>query len=194
MILRKIRSSIGLMKTKYLYPKHIQISGNVKISGIPIFLFHDNGKLILGHNVSIKSNPRTYHLHMYTPAKFMADRRNAVIEIGDNTRVNGSCIHAYKKISIGKNCLIAANCQIFDGNGHDLSFPDVKKRINTTGGVKEIRIEDNVWIGINSIILPGVAIGYGSVIAAGSVVSKDIPPMCIAGGNPAKIIRQYEDD
>jgi acetyltransferase-like isoleucine patch superfamily enzyme len=85
--------------------------------------------------------------------------------------------------------LIAANCQIFDGNGHDISFPDVGNRINTTGASKPIVIEDNVWIGANSIILPGVTIGRGSVISANSVVTKDVPPMVIAGGNPAIIIK-----
>lgn len=51
-------------------------------------------------------------------------------------------------------------------------------------------INDNVWIGMNAIILPGVTIGKGAVIAAGSVVTKDVPPYSLVGGNPAKIIRQ----
>jgi len=87
--------------------------------------------------------------------------------------------------------LIAANCQIFDGNGHDISFPDVENRINSKGASKPIVIEDSVWVGANSIILPGVTIGRGSVISANSVVIKDIPPMVVAGGNPAKIIKDY---
>ena len=120
----------------------------------------------------------------------MADRENAVIKIGENTRIHGTCIHAYKSIEIGKNCLIAANCQIFDGNGHDLSFENVHNRINTIGESKEIIIEDSVWLGTGVIVLPGVKIGMGSVIAANSVVHKDIPSMVIAGGNPVKEIMQ----
>ncbi len=96
-----------------------------------------------------------------------------------------------QKISIGKNCLIAANCQIFDGSGHDLSFSEVANRINTIGDAKPIIVEDNVWIGANCIILPGVRIGQGSVISAGSVVHKDIPEMCVAAGNPVKVVKQY---
>ena len=192
-ISRKIKSLLGMFKTKYFYKQHITLKGKVNVSGIPILIFRENGRLVLGNNVSLKSNKNTYHLHMYAPVKLMADRKDAVIEIGDNTRINGSCIHAYKKISIGKNCLIAANCQIFDGNGHDLSFPDVGNRINTVGDAREIRIEDNVWIGANSMVLPGVTIGYGAVIAAGSVVHKDIPRMCLAGGNPVQIIKRFED-
>jgi len=121
----------------------------------------------------------------------MADRDGAIIKIGDNTRIHGSCIHARRNIQIGKNCLIAANSQIFDCSGHDLAFDNVEERINTTGPAKEIVINDNVWIGINTIILPGITIGRGSIIAAGSVVVKDIPPMCLAGGNPARVIKRY---
>ncbi|WP_425430495.1 DapH/DapD/GlmU-related protein [Chitinophaga niastensis] len=78
-----------------------------------------------------------------------------------------------------------------DGNGHDLSFPDVSNRINTHGTVKPVSIADNVWIGTNVVILPGVNIGEGSIISANSVVHKDIPAMSIAGGNPAVVIKQY---
>lgn len=191
MIIRKIKSLIGLLLVKYYHSKHIILMGKINISGIPLFVFKFNGKLILGDNVHLKSNKRSYHLNMHSPVKIMVDKKNSLIEIGDNTRINGSCIHANKRIMIGKNCLIAANCQIIDGNGHDLSFPDVENRINTFGDAKEIIIEDNVWVGANSIILPGVKIGYGSVIAAGSVVVKSIPPMSVAGGNPAKVIKDY---
>ena len=121
----------------------------------------------------------------------MADRPNAKIVIGENTRFHGSCIHAYKSITIGKNCLIAANCQIIDGNGHDISFPDASNRINTIGSSKEVIIGDNVWLATGVVVLPGVTIGNGSIITANSVVHIDVPPMVIAGGNPIKIIRRY---
>ena len=87
--------------------------------------------------------------------------------------------------------MIAANCQIFDCNGHDLSFSDPVNRINTTGTSKPVNIMDNVWIGADSIILPGVTIGEGAVIAAHSVVTKDVPAMVVAGGNPAQIIKSH---
>ncbi len=188
----KIKSLWGYFLVRYINHKHIRIKGYVNVSGIPSLYFRNNGKLVLGKNVSLKSNRKSYHLNMHSPVKIMADRDGAVIEIGDNTRINGSCIHAYKKIVIGKNCLIAANCQIFDGSGHDLSFPDVENRINTVGEAKEIIVEDYVWIGANCIILPGVRIGKGSVISAGSVVHKDIPPMCLAAGNPVQIIKHFD--
>ena len=121
----------------------------------------------------------------------MADRDGAQIIIGEETRIHGSCVHAYGSITIGKRCLIAGNCQIFDGNGHDLSIPDVKNRIHTTGGSKPVVIEDDVWLGSGVTVLPGVTIGQGTVVSAGSIVTQSLPALCVAGGNPAKVIKQF---
>ncbi len=170
----------------------ITLKGKIFLAGIPLIDIRDNCRLIINDNVTLTSRNEGYHLNMHSPVKLMADRDNAVIYIGENTRIHGSCIHAYKSISIGKNCLVAANCQIIDGNGHDLSFANIENRINTKGIAKKIVIEDNVWIGTNSIILPGVTIGMGSVISANSVVHKNIPSMVVAGGNPAVIIKEYK--
>lgn len=159
----------------------------------PYVYIHKNAKLIIGNNVTINSSNNGYHLNMFNRCKLMADKPGAIIEIGDNTRFHGSCIHAYKKVQIGKNCLIAANCQIIDGNGHDISFPDVENRINTKGDSKDVIIEDNVWLGTGVVVLPGVTIGYGSIISANSVVHTNIPPMVVAGGNPIKIIKKFEE-
>lgn len=121
----------------------------------------------------------------------MADRAGARIEIGDDSRLNGVCIHAFKSVVIGRQCLIAANCQIFDGNGHDLAFPNVEIRGMTSGAAEPIIIEDSVWIGANSIILPGTRIGRGSIVAANSVVRGTIPSMVVWGGNPAVLLKDF---
>jgi len=192
MIFRKLRSFYGTKKVTFLFRKHITLQGKVNVFGSPTLVFKNGGRAIIGNNVYLKSNKENYHLNMHSPVKLMADRPGALIEIGENTRINGACIHAYKKITIGKNCLIAANCQIFDGNGHDLSMDDVYNRVNTIGDAKKIVIEDAVWLGANVIVMPGVHIGKGSVIAAGSVVVKDIPKMSVAGGNPAKVLKSFE--
>ena len=69
--------------------------------------------------------------------------------------------------------------------------PDPDKRSATYG--RPIVIEDKVWIGINSTILPGVKIGYGAIIGAGSVVTKDVPAMAVVAGNPARIIKTIKN-
>ena len=170
----------------------IKFGKKVSVYPMPRLIIRKNCRVIIGNNVTLNSANSGYHLNMHSKIKIMADRHGATIRIGDNCRIHGACIHAYKSISIGANCLIAANCQIFDGNGHDISFSDVANRINTKGGSKDVIIEDNVWLGANVIVMPGVHIGYGSVISAGSVVCDDIPPMCLARGNPAQVIKSYE--
>jgi maltose O-acetyltransferase len=59
---------------------------------------------------------------------------------------------------------------------------------------RPVIIEDDVWIGINVILLPGLTVGRGAIVAAGSVVTKDVPPDAIVGGNPARVIRSRGDD
>lgn len=90
-------------------------------------------------------------------------------------------------ISIGNGVRIAAHCMIIAGNHR---FEDTSKPIHGQGiEPKPIVIEDDVWIGGSVNIIAGVTIGHGSVIGAGSVVTKDIPPMSVAVGAPAKIIK-----
>ena len=111
-----------------------------------------------------------------------------------------------KPITIGKGCFIQQCCTFFGRGGitigndvfigpkvnlitinHDLN---PENRSATYG--RPIVIEDKVWIGINSTILPGVHIGYGAIVGAGSVVTKDVPPMTVVAGNPARFIKEIE--
>ncbi|MEY3221354.1 MAG: hypothetical protein RLZZ203_210 [Cyanobacteriota bacterium] len=113
---------------------------------------------------------------------------NTSIYIGENTYIApGVCIAGQGDIHIGKNCLIAANSGIY-ANNHvftDLSLP-VKQQGTTREG---IIIEDDCWLGHGVTVLDGVKIGKGSIIGAGAVVSKNIPPYSIAVGVPAKVIK-----
>lgn len=111
-----------------------------------------------------------------------------------------------KPVTIGKRCFIQQCCTFFGRGGitigddvfigpkvnlitinHD---PDPDNRSATFG--RPIVIEDKVWIGIASTILPGVRLGYGAIVGAGSVVTKDVPPMTVVAGNPARIIKTIE--
>ncbi|MEE3145695.1 MAG: acyltransferase [Bacteroidota bacterium] len=168
--------------------KRIELGKNVRFFCAPSIIIKDGGTLKIGDNVTINSDNHGYHVNMYKPCKLLIDRSGGSINIGKNTRIHGSCIHAYEEITIGENCLIAANCQIIDGNGHDLSLQNPENRIHTKGESNPIIIEDHVWIATNVVVLPGVKIGKGSVITANSVVHKNIPPGVIAGGNPIQVI------
>jgi acetyltransferase-like isoleucine patch superfamily enzyme len=176
------------------WQSNVVLEGKVTLLGVPLIDIRKGSKLILGNGVILTSRNRGYHLNIQAPVKLFADRPGAEIRIGDETRIAGSCIHAQRSITIGKRCLIAGNCQIIDANGHDLSFPNVENRMSTAGWSYPVVIEDDVWIGTNTVVLPGVRIGRGSVIGANSVVSANIPAMVVARGNPAEVVLDYRLD
>ena len=113
------------------------------------------------------------------------------ISIDEGTFINHNCVILDEaKVIIGKNVRIAPNVGIYTVN-------HVKEPIKRKEGyefAKTITIEDNVWIGGNSAVLPGVTIGENSIIGAGSVVNKDIPRNVIAAGNPCKVIKNLTED
>ena len=112
---------------------------------------------------------------------------NAVLEIGHKSYINhDSEIRCRERITIGNNVSIAYNVLIQDSDYHTTYDDNGNPKPQTF----PIVIEDNVWIGANVIILKGVTIGEGSIVAAGSVVTKSIPSYSLAGGNPARIIKQ----
>lgn len=112
------------------------------------------------------------------------------IEVGKNFFANYNCtIIDVAKVRIGDNCQMAPNVAIYTA-GHPV-HPDSRNSLYEYG--VEVTIGDNVWIGGNSVILPGVKIGSNTVIGAGSVVTKDIPDWVVAGGNPCKVIRKITE-
>ncbi len=113
------------------------------------------------------------------------------VHIGENVLVDDSTfIMAHEKIEIGKNTTIAAFCFITDFNH---SYKNGSVSVLEQGyETKPISIGKNVWIGTHCIVLPGIKIGDGSIIGAGSVVTHDVPENSIAVGNPARIVKKIK--
>lgn len=165
------------------------LSEDVRFIGQPLIELVEGARISIGRAVTLNSLSDDYHLNIHSSVKLMADRRGAEIEIGDLTRIHGSCIHAWNSVKIGRSCLIAANCQIMDANGHDLCLGEPSRRINSQDTPRPVTIGDAVWLGAHCIILPGVTVGRGSVIGAGSVVTHNIPAFTVAAGIPARVVK-----
>ncbi|RYU93726.1 acyltransferase [Emticicia agri] len=128
-------------------------------------------------------------------------RFGGIIKIGERCFVGeNSRIWSSSSVSIGNDVLISHNVHIVDTNAHELNHlerADGFFKIITVGHPIDkpnindapIILGDFVWINFNSIILKGVTVGEGAIIAAGSVVTRDVPPFTLVGGNPAKIIK-----
>lgn len=113
------------------------------------------------------------------------------IEVGKNFFANYNCtIIDVAKVKIGDNCFLASNVAIYTA-GHPVH--PVSRNSMYEYGV-EVVIGDNVWIGGNTVVVPGVHIGSNTVIGAGSVVTRDIPEWSIAVGNPCRVIRKITEE
>lgn len=113
---------------------------------------------------------------------FLIVNKNAILEIGSGYTNNNVEINCFKSIKIGDNVAISKNVIIRDSDSHVINN-------NTETMTRPIVIGNNVWIGIGAIILKGVTIGDGAIIAAGAVVNKDVPPRTLVGGVPAKVLK-----
>ena len=130
-------------------------------------------------------------------------RSNSFLTIGSNSAVGANTLFmCASEIAIGNNVLISFDCLIADNNAHSIFYQDRRSDLpNVLNAyskdwsnvcISPIIIEDDVWIGARSIILKGVCIGERSIVAAGSVVTKSVPPDCIVAGNPAKIVKYID--
>lgn len=109
------------------------------------------------------------------------------ITIGDNSGIGMSC-RLLSNVYLGSNVIMGPNC-FFCTKNHEYSRTDIPILQQGYQPVKEIIVGNDVWFGQSVIVLPGIKIGNGAIIGAGSVVTKDVPPYAIVGGNPAKIIK-----
>lgn len=112
---------------------------------------------------------------------------NARVYVGDNTYLaDFSNVLAIQEVNIGKNCAISWHVLFMDTSSHPFGY---KGEIPTTK-VAPIKVEDHVWIGCRAVILKGVNIGTGAIVANNAVVTKDVPPYTLVGGNPARVIKE----
>ena len=149
----------------------------VPIVGIPIERLKEYlGKIIFkhcGNNVNIGKGAR------------FGDGKNLVI--GNNSGLGLNC-KVPSNVIIGEDVMMGPNVTIF-GSNHNFERTDIPMRLQGMKAYKPVVIEDDVWIGSNTIIMPGLKINKGTIIGAGSVVTKEFPEYSIVAGNPARLIK-----
>lgn len=148
------------------------------------------GNVSIGDSVTIGSHPSPSFFSTY--AYLEARKASASISIGSRTSINNNfcAIAEHTSIVIGEDCLIGVNVEILDSDFHSLRFAE--RGVSKSESAQPVTVGDKVFLGSNVKILKGVNIGEGSVIANGTVVTKNIPSHVIAGGNPVRVIRALE--
>ncbi len=159
-----------------------------RVFGMPMIQKHRGSRIVLGKRVSLRSWQASNPLVPNHPVMLATRSRDAVLTIGDDTGLTGATVVAEERVEIGNRVLVGANAVIVDTDFHPLDPQE--RAVDICAGIhKPVVIEDDVFIGMHSIILKGVRIGKGSVVGAGSVVSADVPAGVIVAGNPARVVR-----
>lgn len=180
---------------KHYYALYFHIHGfpwqaDWKMHHRPILHSRTGSSIQIGKRLELVNNPVANPVGLIQPV-VISVFDGAVLIIGDDVGISGSSITVANRVEIGSNVLIGSGVLIVDNDMHPISPENRRYNLNDIQAAP-IYIGDNVFVGARSIILKGVVIGEGSIVGAGSVVTTDIPPNCIAAGNPAKIVKNIE--
>ncbi len=184
----------GSLKRSYKrkqFVRYAQFGENLEVGTISVCKADKPGLISLGN-----------HCRVYGALQSQGD---GTIRIGDHTCIyRKSVLGSVSSITVG-NCVIISNhVHIYDNNNHPTS-PKIRREMCKNGfdgdpwcwthaDSAPIVIEDNVWIGEYAAILKGVTIGTGAIVASHAVVTKDVPPYTIVAGNPARVVKEIEND
>ena len=181
---KRLSYFIGRIKfgiSRYSIPEYIYglwFSRNLTKHGITIV----TGRKPFPKIINEGGNIITENCQFYSGGRIEIGKKAELVR-GNGTYISrNTLIHSSESVKIGKNCRISWDVIIMDENGHE---------IPGTQNTKPIIIDDEVWIGCRSIILKGVHIGKGAVVAAGSVVTKNISAHTVVGGVPAQVLNKY---
>ena len=160
----------------------VEFLGPCKFIGRPKFKLYPKTKIIIGNNCEFISSHTDNLIGINRPCIISAFNAGTEIRIGENSGFSGTIIGAFAGVTIGSNVKCGANTLITDSDWH----PEDPR----SGKPSPIVIGDNVWLGVNSVVLKGVTIGANTVIGANSVVTKNIPANVVAVGNPCKVVKE----
>ena len=164
-----------------------------RLYGVPIIQKYRHSSMRFGPGLQLRSSVRSNPLGPNHPVILATLQEKARLEVGANFSITGGTLAATESIAIGNNVTVGVNSMIFDSDFHPL-VPDQRRLSSAGGRSAAVLIEDDVFIGLNCLVLKGVTIGRGSVIGAASVVTKDVPAGVIVAGNPARVVRELNPE
>jgi acetyltransferase-like isoleucine patch superfamily enzyme len=187
LLMRKIAAALVNKFSKWRHRNRMTMAVGPK-SVIDMWRFHpiDNNHVQIGQDSIVHCR-----VHFDCPG--------ARLVVGSRTYIGASTLIAAEEIVIGDDILVSWGVTIVDHNSHATEWPGRSSDVLDWGrghknwqhvACQPVRIENKAWIGFNAIILKGVTIGEGAIVAAGAVVTKDVPSYTVVAGNPAKVIRE----
>lgn len=179
--LGRVKKLIGNINYLRAYIWKVKLGKGAEFYGKTYFFKAGNSQIIIGKNCIFNSSVGSNWIGIDRPCMISTRMRGGRLIIGDNCGFSGTVIGAHKLIKLGDNVRCGANTLITDADWH-LDDPRASEPA-------DIIIENNVWLGVNCVVMKGVTIGENSVIGANSLVTKDIPANVVAAGNPCKVIK-----
>jgi acetyltransferase-like isoleucine patch superfamily enzyme len=168
----------------------IELGDGCVFYGRPIFRRERSSRIVVSQRSVFRSAAASNAAGLTRRCLIATLAEGAVLEIGRRCGMSATVVAAAERVIIGDDVLCGANVTICDTDWH---HPDPRRR-NEIGPSAPVVIEDNVWLGLNVVVLKGVTIGRDAVIGAGSVVTKSVPAGMIAAGNPAVIVGPVPSD
>lgn len=162
-----------------------------RVWGMPIIQRYAGSHIHLGDGVQLRSWTSSNPLTPWHPVVLATRSTKAEITVGEDVGMTGATLVAAQRIEIGSRTVIGANAVIVDTDFHPLD--PVQRQLDAMAGAcQPVTIGEDVFIGMQAIILKGVTVGAGAVIGAGSVVSANVPEGAVVAGNPAQLLRYLD--
>ena len=164
-----------------------RLHGMVKCVGLPRIERTAKGSIEVGKGCCLRSARCSNPVGVFHPVQLATIGAGKIV-IGDGCGISGSVLVAENSITLGRRVMIGAGCSLIDSDCHSLD--PAARTCGARGKTAPIVLEDDVWLGMNVLVLKGVRIGAGTVVGAGSVVTGDLPAGVVAAGNPAQIVNR----
>jgi acetyltransferase-like isoleucine patch superfamily enzyme len=162
----------------------VRLGPGCAFNGPALFRRHPGSRITIGDGCKFNSSPVSNLIGVNRPCIVSTLTEGARVHIGPNCGFSGTVIGCASKIVLGENVRCGANTLITDTDWH---MDDPR-----TGPDAPVTIEENVWLGANVTVLKGVTIGENTLVATGSLVTRSLPPNVVAGGMPAKVLKQID--